>query len=183
MKTSRSGMTLFELLVVMTIVGVVYSIGIFTLKKERATASRTTLSSLKSSLSALSQPTKVRLVCDLSCKECRIWSADETALGKVHIQAEGAIERYGFDRFGELKKYGNVVTKTEGNLHQECFEYTLYPDGSTSPLLLKNKDRFYLYTPLGGDKPYIARNEEALKAFLFDQNRYPMKSDDYYAAQ
>jgi hypothetical protein len=176
-------MTLFELLVVMTIVGVVYSIGIFTLKKEKSTASRITLLSLKSSLTSLSQSSKVRLVCDLSCKECRVWSADETPLATIHLQFEGAIERYGFDRFGELKKYGKMITKTEGSLHQKCFEYTLYPDGSTSPLLLKNQERFYLYSPLGGDKPYITKSEEALKEFIFNQSRYPMRSDDYYAGE
>lgn len=177
----RGGMTLFELLVVMTIVGIVYSIGIFTLSKEKATASTMSLMTLKSTLGAFSQSGKTRIVCDLSCRECRVWSADETPLATVHLKSEKSIERYGFDRFGELKKLGAALTRTEGALRQACFEYTLYPDGTATPLILKSDNKYYAYTPLGGEKPYVAGSDEALRRFIFNESNYPLRGDDYYA--
>ena len=50
---SRRGMTLFELLIVMMIVGIVYSISIISLNKEKISASTMNLSNLKSTLLAL----------------------------------------------------------------------------------------------------------------------------------
>lgn len=176
-------MTLFELLIVMTIIGIVYSIGVFTLSKEKVTASTMTLMTLKPTLGALAQSGKTRIVCDLSCSECRVWSADETPLSTVRLKSEGAIERYGFDRFGELKKLGYPLTRTEGKLRQACFEYTLYPDGTATSLILKSDNKYYAYTPLGEEKPYVTGSEEALRNFIFNASNYPVRGDDYYAGR
>lgn len=182
MKNARSGMTLFELLIVMMIVGIVYSVGMIALKKENITVSSVTLSDLKNTLASLAQTGQIRMVCDLSCKECRVWSESATPLATVRLKADDPIERYGFDRFGELKKLGNIVTRSGGTLRQECFEYVLYPDGTSSPLILKNDQKYYVYTPLA-KKPFVAGSEEALRKFVFDEAHYPLRGDVYYVGQ
>lgn len=182
MKLSRSGMTLFELLIVMTIIGIVYTVGMFTLKNQKASAPILTLSTLKTSLSALSQPGEIRLLCDTSCKECRIFSNEGNLLITAHLESKGIIKRYGFNRFGELLEWGNIVAEGSGKLEQGCFEMSLRPDGIITPLILKNNNKFYLYTPLGGDKPYIASSEEQIRLFLYNEALYPLKGDDAYGA-
>ena len=77
----------------------------------------------------------------------------------------------------------NTITNTQGSLEQSCFEYTLYPDGTSSFLILKDNNAFYAYTPLQDDKPLIANNPESLTRLIFDETHYPLKEDDYYAAQ
>ncbi|MDD2828316.1 MAG: type II secretion system protein [Sulfuricurvum sp.] len=183
MKMSRSGMTLFELLIVMTIVGIIYSIGLFTLKKEHITAPTLNLTTLKTTLLALSQSGEIRLNCDTSCHECRIISNDDTLLTTANLKATGVLQRYGFNRFGELTPWGKVVTQSKGEMSQGCFEMTLHPDGSTTPLILKSDTTFYAYTPLGGNKPYITQSEEELQKFIFNEALYPLKGDDIYGAQ
>lgn len=180
MKTSHKGMTLFELLIVVTIIGIVYSVGLFTLKKENVSAATMNVSTLKSTLLALSPSSEIRLYCDVACHECSVLSTDDKVLTNLHLQSDNAIVRYGFDRFGELKELGNVVAKVNGRLVQGCFEMTLYPDGTVTPVILKKDDKFYAYTPMGGDKPYIARSEEALRKLIFNEALYPIRSDDYY---
>lgn len=175
-------MTLFELLVVMTIVGIVYSIGIFTLKKEKVTATTMSISTLKTTLLALGQSREIRMFCDVPAQECRVFSMDNKLLTTLHLQANETIQRYGFDRFGELKRLGNVVARTDNGLEEGCFEISLHPDGSVTPVILKNNNKFYAYTPMGGDKPFIAGSEEALRNFIFNDSLYPLKGDDSYGA-
>lgn len=176
-------MSLFELLIVMVIIGIVYSIGLFTLKKEKVTNEVLSLSTLKTTLVALSTSGKIRLLCDTPKQECTLYSSDGKILSTAHLQTNGTIKRYGFNHFGELKPLGDVVAMSEGKLIQATFEMTLYPDGTITPLILKNDHLFYAYTPLGEDKPYIADNEDMLRKFLFDESRYPLKGDDVYGSQ
>lgn len=173
-------MSLFELLIVMTIIGVVYSIGVFTIKKEKATAPVLSLTTLKTTLSALSQSGEIRLLCDAMCQECRVFSSEGKLLTTAHLQSNGTVKRYGFNRFGELREWGNVVAQGEGKLTQGCFEMSLHSDGTITPLILKNNNIFYVYTPLGEDKPYMSGNEEEVRKFLFNEALYPLKGDDAY---
>lgn len=182
MKISRAGMSLFELLIVMTIMGIVMTIGIFTLKKEKATPAVLSLPTLKTTLMAFSQPGEVRLLCDASCKECRVLSNEGKLLTTAHLQSDGTIKRYGFNRFGELQGWGNVIAQSEGKMTQGCFEMSLRPDGTITPLILKNNNTFYVYTPLGDDKPYITKSEDKVRQWLFNEALYPLKGDDAYGA-
>lgn len=182
MKSFRYGMTLFELLIVMIVVGIVYSVGLFTLKKEKISSATITISAIKRTLLALEHSGEIRMVCDKSCQECRIWDSRNTLLSTLHLQSERRPIRYGFDRFGELKALGNIVTKTGGVLRQGCFEVTLNNDGTLSPLILKSNLTFYAYTPLGGEKPFVTQNEDALRRFLFNETYTPIRSDSYYGA-
>jgi len=113
---------------------------------------------------------------------CRVFSMDSKLLTTLHLQSNETVQRYGFNRFGELKPLGNVVARTEEGLEQGCFEMLLHPDGSVTPVILKSNHKFYAYTPMGGDKPYIAGSEEELRHFLFNESLYPMRGDDSYGA-
>lgn len=183
MNTSRSGMTLFELLIVTVIIAIVYSIGLFTLKKERVTDNVLSLSTLKTTLLALSYPGKIRLLCDTSKQECTLFSGDGKIVSTAHLRSSGPIQRYGFDHFGELKALGDVVTQSGDKLVQSSFEMSLYPDGVITPLILKNNNLFYVYTPIGEEKPFITQSEEELRKFLFNEGHYPLKGDDAYVSR
>jgi len=182
-KTFRGGMTLFELLIVMIVVGIVYSMGMFTLKKEKITSSTLTLSAIQSSMRALEHSGKIRMVCDMPCQECRVYSADDKPLATYDLPADAKIVRYGFDQYGELRELPPIVTRVGGKLQQGCFEVSLLSDGTLTPLTLKSNQTFYAYTPLGGDKPFVTQSEDELRAFLFNETHTPLKPDDYYGAQ
>ncbi len=180
MKASRAGMTLFELLVVMTIIGIVYSIGIFTFRKEKVIHTKMSLSTLKTSLLSISNTSNLRMICETHGNKCHIYSNDGKMITTISLHSNGSIIRYGYDRYGELKSWGDVVSHTNKGLTQACFEMILGTDGSISPLILKSNNTYYAYTPLGGDKPYITKNEEALKNFIFNDSLYPLAQSSTY---
>lgn len=182
MKPRRSGMSLFELIVVVIIVGVVYSLAIFSLKKEKAIPSIMTLSSIKTTLLSFSQQSEIRMVCDLSCEECRLFDHDEKVLTTLTLASDTPVYRYGFNRFGELQRWGNAVVSSEGRLSEGCFDVTLSPDGLITPFILKSENTYYVYTPLGDAKPYISTSEEAVRKFVFDELTYPLSGDTFYGA-
>lgn len=173
-------MTLFELLIVIMIVGIVYSLGLFTVQKERVASTTVPLSDIKTSLTAMEHSGTIRLVCDSSCRDCRILDAKQSPIGYLRLQSEGFPKRYAFDRYGELRPIGTPIIRTDKGLEEACFDFTLFPDGTSSSLILKDNDSFYAYTPLTDQKPYITGSTDALRRFVFDEHRYPMKQDDVY---
>lgn len=176
-------MSLFELLIVMIIVGVVYSIGLFTIDREKGASSSIKASELKSALTALDHSKKIRLVCDASCHQCRVLDARDSVIASIRLSSDGPLQRYGFDRLGELRPLGKTLASIDNKLSMECFEFTLYPDGTSSPLILKDNSSYYLYTPLQGEKSFITSSAETLRLHLFDELRYPLKSEQYYVQQ
>lgn len=176
-------MSLFELLIVMIIVGVVYSIGLFTVNTEKAVSSSIKASELKSALTALDHNKKIRLICDIGCHQCRVLDAQDSVIASIRLSSDGPLQRYGFDRLGELRPLGKALTSIDNKLSMECFEFTLYPDGTSSPFILKDNASYYLYTPLQGEKPFITGSAETLRLHLFDELRYPLKSEQYYVQQ
>jgi prepilin-type N-terminal cleavage/methylation domain-containing protein len=180
--TLRSGMSLFELIVVVIIVGVVYSLATFTLKKEKVIPLTMGVSSIKTTLLSLSAQSEIRMVCDLSCQECRLFDRDDKVLATLTLASETPVYRYGFNRFGELQRWGNAVVSHEGRLSGGCLEVNLSPDGRITPFILKSENTYYVYTPLGDAKPYRSTSEEAVRKFVFDESHYPMRGDSYYGS-
>jgi prepilin-type N-terminal cleavage/methylation domain-containing protein len=180
MKPQRSGMSLFELIVVVIIIGVVYSLAVISLKSEKAITSTMSLSSLKTTLLSLSRQREIRMLCDVACRECRIYDHEGKLLRRLVLDSDTPIHRYGFNRFGELQRWGDAVMAIEGRLIQGCFEITLSPDGTITPLILKNNTTFYLYTPLGEDKPYVSSSEEEVRKFIFNESHYPLTAESFY---
>lgn len=90
MKFSRNGMTFFELLVVIIIIGIIYSIGLFTIKKEKIQTAVMDVSTLKTTLLAYSQSKERRLYCDDTCKNCSILSKDGEVLANLHLRLSTA---------------------------------------------------------------------------------------------
>lgn len=176
-------MTLFELLIVMIIVGIVYSIGLFAINKKKSASSTIKATELKSALRALDHEKKIRLICDNSCHECRVLDTRDSVVASIRLSSDGPLQRYGFDRLGELRPLGKTVTNIENKLSQECFEFTLHPDGTSSSLILKDNASYYLYTPLQGEKPFITDSAETLRLHLYNELHYPLKSERYYVQQ
>lgn len=182
MKTSHTGMTLFELLIVMIIIGVVYSIGIFTVKKEKVPTEFLTLSSLKTTLLSLSSSGATELVCDDTRQECDLYTSDKKIVTTLRLHTSGPIMRCGFSPAGELRILGNTIISNNSKSVSKTFSIKLNSDGIFTPLILKNNNTFYAYTPLGGDQPFITMNEDRLKKYLFNDSFYPLKRDAAYGS-
>jgi len=165
----------------MMIIGIVYSVAMFTMDKKEVTKTDISLLSLKKNLSAFEHTGTIKMVCDLSGRECRVTTQNNKSVTKIKLLSHGNITRYGIDRFGELYPMDPSIIHTNSTTEQASFTYTFYADGTTTALILKDDKNFYLYTPLGGDAPFVTDSEEELKNVLYNEAHYPLKRDDYYA--
>lgn len=178
----RRGFSLIELLVVLLIMGVVSSIAIFALRKSNIATPPTTLSTLKNNLFSLSNGTPSTLICTAACQHCFIRTENSSDTIPISLKKEGEITRYGFDRYGELRPMGNAVIPTEKGYKEVCFTLKYSPEGFFSPLILKNNQTFYAYTPLGNMEPLITQSEEKVRALFYDEAIIPTQNGNYYGA-
>lgn len=178
----RSGMSLIELLVVLLIIGAVSSIAIFSLQKSHISSPPVSLSTLKKTLSASSGGSKASLVCTVECRKCFIRFEESGKTLPLSFKNEGAIVRYGFDRYGELRPMGHPIISTDKGYEEISFSLSISSDGVFSPLILKNNHTFYAYTPLGNGEPLITQSEEKVREFFYNEDIAPMRSGSYYGA-
>lgn len=176
------GMSLLELLIVITIVGIVYAMGSFAIGKHSFNSTSTTLQNLKKNLLAIEHNGSMKLVCDTECTHCNLLDNHGNILTSITLSMKESVKRYGFDRNGDLRAMGAVVTQTKEGMEEACFTYSLHADTTSSLLLLKSGETFYLYTPLAQSTPFTTTSEEALRNYYYNEEHYPMKSDEYYAA-
>lgn len=178
----RNGMSLIELLVVLFIIGLVSSVAIFSLKKSEIIASPSTLSTLKKNLIAASEGRSSTLICKKGCQECFIRIEGSDKILPLSFNKEGEIIRYGFDRYGELRPMGSMVIPVEKGYEEVCFSLSYSSEGISSPLILKNNETFYVYTPLGGTEPLVTQNKEEIRDFIYPEDLTPMRNGSYYGA-
>lgn len=181
MTFAKAGMTIFELLVVMLIIGIVYSIGFISFKKETFLTSSIKPSEIKSTLMALEYQGRIRLICDESCQDCSVLNSKNEKIASLRLISKTPLQRYGFDRYGELRPLGKSISNIDNQLIQTCFEYSINADGTSTPLIVKDQTSYFLYGPLQGEKPFITTSAEKLKMVLFNEANYPVSSDLYYA--
>jgi prepilin-type N-terminal cleavage/methylation domain-containing protein len=179
---NKKGMTILELLIVMTIIGSIYSIAIFSFKKQDINTPSFSLMTLKKNLSSIEKSGKKTLFCNIDSSECRISINNESKTSKIKLIHDGDITQYTFNIEGDLKPSGVSLNHIGNKINENSFEYTINSDGISSFLILKNKEDFYLYTPLMGEQPFVSKNEEEIKSKVYSESIFPVRRDDYYAA-
>lgn len=178
----RHGISLIELLIVLLIIGAVSSVALFALKRSSVASPPLNLSTLKTILINSSEGSQATLVCDSDCKTCEIrFDASDKRL-PLTLQNEGEIFRYAFDRNGDLRPTGRPIIADSEGFKEGCFSMSVSSDGIISPLILKNGQTFYAYTPLGGDTPTVSRSEESIRDLFYDEALMPLRNGSYYGA-
>ena len=132
----RGAFSLIELMIVIVIVGVVYTLAVQNLKAPHAESSLASFANLKEYLLGFSKEKKgVTLRCLDSCQACSIYS-DGEELAKIESFFDASIEVYHYDFFQGVRAVEN-----EG-----CFEFSVDGDGVSEQLIVVYKERVYDYT-------------------------------------
>lgn len=182
-KNIRKGMTILELLIVMTIIGSIYSVAIFSFKKQNINMPSFSLLNMKKNLFSIERAGKKTIFCNIDSSDCKIIINNESKSSSVKLEHDGEIIQYSFTIDGELKPLGISLNNIGNKINENSFEYTINPNGVSSFLILKNKDTFYLYTPLMEELPFVTKSEEELKTKVYSESIFPVRRDDYYAAE
>ncbi len=133
----RKAFTLIELMIVIVIIGVVYTLAISKIKAPMEKKSqKPTLLTLKSYLLGFMQDGKrVSLLCDDICKECTIYQ-DDKKLFNIENFIDESIESYRYEFF-----LGAIAVPKREN----CFAFSVERDGVSDQIFVLYKEKVYDY--------------------------------------
>lgn len=147
----RSAFSLIELLIVVLIVGVVYTLAISNFDNVKENKIKPTLLTLKSSLTELEKRHKAELLCLDECESCSVYvdgEVDEN-LSEVYedfLDEEPKMYRYD-QNFGLIRLKNRVIFNKEGVDEEVCFSLSVDRNGVSDQMIVEYKDRFYDFTP------------------------------------
>ena len=133
----KKAFTLIELMIVIVIIGVVYTLALSKIKApEEKTLKEPTLLTLKSYLlDFMGKAEKVSLVCDDECKKCTI-SQDGKKIKTIQSFLENDVERYRYDFF-----LGAVALPQQ----EGCFSFSVQKSGVSDQVFVLYKQKAYDY--------------------------------------
>lgn len=162
----RSAFTLFEIMIVVLIIGVIYSLvlGTFDPKKSIKVI---TLEHIKSALSPhWKKGKRVDFYIYDRCQKSALLVDDE-------LQEEINID-ISLDIFKDVKVYKNDIHSGEREiefspvlidekLHKVCFRYTIFPNSSSSSYVVKSGKKYYAFFPYFKESYITSKLSDALQ--------------------
>ncbi|MDD5716926.1 MAG: prepilin-type N-terminal cleavage/methylation domain-containing protein [Sulfuricurvum sp.] len=176
----RKGFTLIELIIVITIMGLVAALVAGRLSSLSSDVSVLTPGTIKNYLAGMESSKKLTLFCYDQCSRCDVWEGKKKIRKAIALHSSDGVKVWRINRYGQFTKADAKIIAQDGELRSGCFEFSLYSDGKNSPLILEAESKFYLYTPLGGLTMSGASNSEQVKNTLYDRYLIPMRKEDYY---
>ncbi|WP_345972369.1 type II secretion system protein [Sulfurimonas diazotrophicus] len=177
--SSRRGFTLFELLLVVILIAILYGVFINKLTTGRApTEGRETVSleTLRDYLSLFrTEQGEVSLVCPEPCAQCSVVVDGQPVEGADITLFKQEPTVYRKDRYGQFVPFTFVpVRRGETDVVNVCFAFRLRANDSSSSYIVESGERFYLFDAYG--EP--TRSFEALDDAAAAYNRTELIPDD-----
>ncbi len=164
-KLRRPAFTLFEIMIVVLIIGVVYSLVLGTFDPKKS-VKVITLEHIKDALSPHWEKGKrVDFYIYNRCQKSAL-------LVNGELQEELNID-ISLDIFKDIKVYKNDIHSSEREiefapvlidekLYKVCFQYTIFPNSSASSYVVKSGDRYYAFFPYFRDTYITSKLRDAL---------------------
>jgi len=144
----RNSFTLFELILVIVIIGVVYTLFIQNIDKLQRTQS-IGIEQLSEHLKTFQDKNEVSLICIDECKKCEIYVDKNATKQYLELFKEEVIS-YEVDKDGQLEKRKYLPIYDEREEIEVCLKFTLFKNGSVSETILEyNEDIYYFPTYFG----------------------------------
>jgi len=170
-KTSRA-FTLFELMIVVLIIGIVYALVLGRMNPKQY-MKIVTLDSLRDTMTAHHREgQRVDLILYENCRKSALFVNGEYQ-EKMHINIKPEMfekaEVYKSDPFGHARKITFPPQIIGDKLEPVCFRYTIFPNGSGSNYIIRQKDKYYVFPPYFEDVNVTDSMEEALARFTHEK--------------
>ena len=147
----RGAFSLIELLIVVLIVGVVYTLAISNFENVKEGKTKPTLLNLKQKLDAIDARHLAKLICLDECKSCTVWidaKENEDASKEFEDFLDEQVKMYRYDtNFGLMSLQEKVFFNDEGQDEQICLSLSVDKNGVSEQVIVEYKDRFYDFTP------------------------------------
>ncbi len=144
---NRRGFTLFELLLVVILIGVIYAIFVHKLsqKKVHDESGAFTLETLKTSLSSFPAKRRVELFCFTPCDICNVYR-DGKKVEDLDIELFETLPNvYNRDAYGQVQRIEFLSMEDKKEIKDVCFHFTLFSNQSSSSYIVEYDKKFYLF--------------------------------------
>lgn len=169
MQKIKPAFTLFELIIVIIIIGSVYLLFFSGLTKQKKEVRD--FADLKELILKKANTQNARVVCQGDkCEDCAIYiDGEEKKLETKLFNSKPKVFEY--DKFGYLdeKKYNDNV----------CFEYNIHKNGGASNMLVEKDGRFYIFYSFLDRAEVFTERDKAIEKFD-PRNSLPTGTNQYY---
>ncbi|MDK9692636.1 MAG: type II secretion system GspH family protein [Sulfurimonas sp.] len=161
---NRGAFSLIELMIVVMIMGVVYTLSINGLQRSSSGAANVTLSNLKEYMRSLEYKKSVKILCLDECKRC-----DILVDGAKHESMENFLDksvktyRYDFLQGVHEVAYEPFFNKDDKE-EKVCFSYTIDKNWVGEQVLVEYKNRVYDFSPFFAPTSSYASMQDAINA-------------------
>lgn len=144
---SQSGFTLFELLVVILLISIVYTLFIQNLDRVEQN-SEVKLTSLRSYLGDFTFEKRAEVICrGFGCNDCRVYIDGKEQERRLNLfTQEPRVYRYMPGGLLEKKEFAPIYVNEYKQI-TVCFKYGIRPNGSGDFLLMEHGEYAYLFKP------------------------------------
>lgn len=178
MKSVESnGFTLVELLVVLLIIGLVYSLALNTLYGQKYIKKSKDLRSYLEPFKEKEHDEVSYVVYD-DCTKSGVEINGVLLEKTIKKNNAGKYEAYDLDRYGRLTKIFFSPMKYKDRVYDVCFRYTLYSNGASSGYIVKNGGIYIVYFPYF-EKPKRTDSEKRAIALFARKELLPLEGSYY----
>lgn len=156
----KKAFTLLELIIVVLIIGVVYTLVIMNFHDQKAKAESLNLSNLQAHMRGLKYEESVKFVCMDDCSQCEM-----IVDGNKTEQYDGILDKtvklYRFDQNrGLVTAKGDAYFNKNGVREDVCFSYSIDKKGIGDQILVAYKNKVYDFSDfINGTKIYDSLDE------------------------
>ncbi|MEA3523357.1 MAG: prepilin-type N-terminal cleavage/methylation domain-containing protein [Campylobacterota bacterium] len=172
--------TLFELLIVVLLIGILYGVFVHKLTKPPlANTDKLTLKNIKTFLADLPYKRKAEIICLEPCKECHVYLDGKKADEKGFSLFTSSPNIYFPDTFGQIRTitFLPLIDKNHA-INNVCFKFSLFNNKSSSHYAVENDEKYYLFDPYM--KPVaVSKSFSDVTAFFDNSELLPSDTRDY----
>lgn len=146
----KSGFSLIELLIVVIIIGVVYTLSITKLQNVGEKSHHISLQTLKPFLLSQKYKENARILCLDDCSECKIFldnKVENKLTKRFHNFLDESVEVFTYEQLDGFKEFEfDPFFNAEGIEEKVCFSYSVDRNGIGEQLFVRFQEKVYDFT-------------------------------------
>lgn len=146
----RSAFSLIELIIVVVIMGIIYSLAVTNFQTIDVHKVNINLKNLKKYLVSIPHESKVELICLDNCESCKVYvdseiNDDNNEFSNV---LDDSIKIYRYDFYTGLQEKEQKTFFNDENIEENiCFSYSIDKNGVGDQMIVEFKNKIYDFTP------------------------------------
>lgn len=164
----RRAFSLLELMIVVVIIGVVYTLSVNSFSRINDESVKVTLGTLKEYMQNIPHEKSVKFLCLNNCKACSLYVdgiKDESLSGVFDELIDETIEVYTYDfSYGTQLKSKDIYFNEEDVDEEICFSYEVDKKGVGEQVFVKFQESVYDFSTYFTKVPKFATLSEAVEA-------------------